>query len=157
MSKTTTIVIAVLLIGLALAYWKRNWIMTRIGLNKAESMTDPMQDNTPKNNSGITYKECSTGPFNKGCKGSKIETIQKIATTGKPNARALEFVDRCALEFTSQHPIFPKEYKKAEALLYFKQEYEDEAELETFCNEWLSVLPMDNILIATTEKQKALK
>lgn len=85
---------------------------------------------------------------------SAIEMIQKIATEKKLQARALEFIDEGALHFMQQHPAFPEDLKKSKALLYFKQEYTDESELEKILNDWLTILPDENIFLAKTERQK---
>ena len=59
------------------------------------------------------------------------------------------------------HEKFPTSLREAKAIIYFKQEYRDENDLETWLSRWLSVVEkfsppplVQNTLVATTEKQK---
>ena len=90
-----------------------------------------------------------------------IAFVSQAVLEGKLKARALELVDHGAMDIMKTHPLFPPNLADANAMIYFKQEYHDDAELESLLTEWLALIERyspptltQNILVATTDKQK---
>lgn len=90
-----------------------------------------------------------------------IDFAIDVVTNSHLSPRALELIDTGALQYMKSHPTFPSSLKEAQALIYFKQEYEDEKDFEKLLNQWMGAIqkfstpPLsDNTLVATTEKQK---
>lgn len=93
--------------------------------------------------------------------GKAIDFAIAVVTEGKLKARALELIDEGALEFMKKHATFPASLQEAKALIYFKQEFRDDAEMEKLLGGWLLAIerfaPADlaeKIVVATTDKQK---
>ncbi|MBI4126434.1 MAG: FAD-binding oxidoreductase, partial [Deltaproteobacteria bacterium] len=82
-----------------------------------------------------------------------VSLVVDIVRKGKPKPRALELIDSGALAFMKRHPTFPKSLAEADTLLYFKQEFQDEADLDPLLSEWMA-LTGEATLIAATDKQK---
>lgn len=87
--------------------------------------------------------------------------IQATVLEGKLKPRALEFIDEGTLKYMRTHPTFPDSLKEARALVYFKQEYKEEAERDSLFGRWLEQIERygnsklsEATLLATTEKQK---
>lgn len=90
-----------------------------------------------------------------------VAFVVQVIQEGKLKARALELIDHGALAIMKTDPQFPKSLEGAQTLIYFKQEYRDDAELEQLLTDWLEKIEQfsspaltQNILIATTDKQK---
>lgn len=90
-----------------------------------------------------------------------LDFAVSVVTEGKLRARALEMIDTAALEYMKTHPSFPKALAEAKALIYFKQEYRDETDLEKWLSAWMTRIEKqagktlgEQTLIAATDKQK---
>lgn len=78
MNRTLTVVIIVLTLGIALAWWKRNWLLKKVGISKgSDTMNDNQQSDT-NNSSGITYRENNNPPLKLGDKGKYVKNLQII-------------------------------------------------------------------------------
>ncbi|MDP2599589.1 MAG: FAD-binding oxidoreductase [Deltaproteobacteria bacterium] len=84
---------------------------------------------------------------------SAIDFVVSCVTEGKMSPRALELIDNEALSYMKTHPSFPQGLKEAHTLIYFKQEYKDEADFERVLSLWLPKLA-EETLIATADKQQ---
>jgi len=97
-------------------------------------------------------------PFSSNQKA--LEFIIKIASQNKLQPRALEMIDAAALDIMRTHESFPKLKSDVKALVYFKQEFQDEAESEKFLNKWYEVLSLadpsltEHVLVARTHKEQ---
>lgn len=90
-----------------------------------------------------------------------IDFVAQTMISGKFKPRAMELIDEGALLYMQTHPTFPKSLKEAKALIYFKQEYLDEMELNVLLEKWLAQIEKFStpslaaeVLLATTPKQK---
>ena len=94
---------------------------------------------------------------------SAIRFAVEVVREGILKPRAMELIDSGALEFMKTHPTFPESLKNSPALIYFKQEYHSDSDLEKYLSMWMQKIGCNGsqtpcrgsqTLIATTEKQK---
>ncbi|MDO8527813.1 MAG: FAD-binding oxidoreductase [Deltaproteobacteria bacterium] len=92
---------------------------------------------------------------------SAVDFAIFCVTEGRLKTRALELIDTQALHYMKTHPTFPKSLEGANALIYFKQEYEDEGQFNSLLTDWMAAIEKfstpalsETILVATTDKQK---
>lgn len=93
--------------------------------------------------------------------GQAVDFAIACMTEGKLKPRALEFIDSGALATMKTHATFPKALEGARALIYFKQEYDDEAGFSRLLDTWLAALEkystkaaVQETIVATTDRQK---
>lgn len=90
-----------------------------------------------------------------------IDFVIHMVTGQKLKIRALELIDEGALKVMKTDPTFPKSFAEAKTLIYFKQEYEDETELNKLLSAWLKEIEKfstsslaETTLVATNPKQQ---
>lgn len=93
--------------------------------------------------------------------GSALRFTQMALREKGLRPRALEFVDTLALAYMRRHPGFPEGLENAQALIYFKQEYEETAGPDTLLNRWMGLIVKhstkelaEKTVVAFDEKRK---
>ena len=90
-----------------------------------------------------------------------LQFIVDTAQSAEFQPRALELIDTAALEIMKTHSTFPQPTAEAKALVYFKQEYRDDADRDAWLEKWFAVLEKastsrlaEHVMIATTAKER---